>query len=125
MIGALYPRLEETLAALSARWPLYVVSNCQEGYIESFFAGNGTGGYFTDWECYEATRRPKGENIRLVMERNGLAHSIYVGDTQGDSQAARQAGIPFVLARYGFGDTEDYDTAIDHFAQLVELMEEI
>lgn len=81
--------------------------------------------YFKDIECFGATGLSKGENNKLIIRRNGLKQPVYVGDTQGDSQAARQAGIPFVFARYGFGDTEDYDTAIDHCAQLVELMEEI
>ena len=31
--GELYPELEETLAALSARVPLFIVSNCLDGYI--------------------------------------------------------------------------------------------
>lgn len=34
--GVLYPGVEQTLAALSARWPLFLVSNCQDGYIEAF-----------------------------------------------------------------------------------------
>ena len=76
-------------------------------------------------ECYEATRRPKGENIRLVMERNGLAHSIYVGDTQGDRDAAQLAGIPFIYARYGFGEVDGYDHAIDSLLELPELIARI
>ena len=34
--GVLYPGVEQTLAALSARCPLFLVSNCQDGYIEAF-----------------------------------------------------------------------------------------
>ncbi|MFQ9916797.1 MAG: HAD family hydrolase [Flavonifractor plautii] len=34
--GVLYPEVEQTLAALSARCPLFLVSNCQDGYIEAF-----------------------------------------------------------------------------------------
>lgn len=40
--GVLYPGVEQTLAALSARCPLFLVSNCQDGYIEAFFQA-------TDW----------------------------------------------------------------------------
>ena len=38
------------------------------------------------------------------MERNRITSAAYVGDTQGDLEAARLAGIPFVWAAYGFGN---------------------
>ena len=34
--GVLYPALEETLAELQKKYHLYIVSNCQSGYIEAF-----------------------------------------------------------------------------------------
>ena len=34
--GILYPKLEETLQKLSEKYPLFIVSNCQSGYIELF-----------------------------------------------------------------------------------------
>ena len=34
--GELYPQLEETLSALSKNHRLFIVSNCQSGYIELF-----------------------------------------------------------------------------------------
>ncbi len=43
--GVLYPGVEQTLAALSARCPLFLVSNCQDGYIEAF-PGPRTGALF-------------------------------------------------------------------------------
>ncbi len=84
-----------------------VVSNCGLGYIEAFFSGNQTGGYFDDYENAVRTGKTKGENIRLVMERNGIERAIYVGDTMGDCEAARAAGIPFLHAAYGFGSVPD------------------
>lgn len=122
--GKVYPQVEETLAKLSARWPLFIVSNCEEGYIPCFFAATGLGKYFQDVECFGATGRSKGQNNLLVMERNGLCQPIYVGDTAGDQESARVAGIPFVYARYGLGNAQGYDHAIDAFAQLQALLEE-
>ena len=40
--GILYPKLEETLQKLSEKYPLFIVSNCQDGYIQSFYSGNHT-----------------------------------------------------------------------------------
>ena len=105
--GLLYPGEEELLPRLHERYFMAVVSNCGLGYIEAFFSGNQTGGYFDDYENAVRTGKTKGENIRLVMERNGIERAIYVGDTMGDCEAARAAGIPFLHAAYGFGSVPD------------------
>ena len=39
--------------------------------------------YFEDFECAGNTGKPKGENNKLVIERNNLKSPVYVGDTQG------------------------------------------
>lgn len=101
--GTLFPREEETLAALKARCPLFIVSNCEDGYIQAFFAGCGMGKYFTDFESAGKTGLPKSENIRLVARRNGLKNPVYVGDTALDAASAKEAGVPFLHAAYGFG----------------------
>jgi len=119
--GELYPQLKETLGKLSEKYRLFVVSNCQCGYIESFFAAHDTGKYFTDIECHERTGLSKGENNRLIIERNKLKNAVYVGDTQGDADSAVYAGIPFVYASYGFGSAEKYDYRIEKFSDLLNI----
>ncbi len=120
--GTLYPQLESVLTALSEKIPLFIVSNCQAGYIESFYQGHGTEKYFNDCECIGVTGLSKGENIRLIIERNGLKAPAYVGDTQGDADAAIAACVPFIYAAYGFGDVDGYDMKIDSFADLLKLI---
>lgn len=118
--GILYDGLEETLKSLARRYKLFIVSNCQCGYIESFFKAHGLNKYFSDYESAGRTGMTKGENIKLVMERNNLKSPAYVGDTQGDMKAARFAGIPFIHARYGFGEVEECDHEIGSFEELLE-----
>lgn len=102
--GQLYPYLKETLGLLCRNgFTLSIVSNCQDGYIEAFLQHHGLASYFHDYEFEGRTGQTKGDNIRLVMERQGLDKAVYVGDTQGDLEAADQAGIPFIHAAYGFG----------------------
>ena len=101
--GTLYPDVPQVLRALCKRYPLYIVSNCQDGYIEAFFQAHGLGRYFTDYENPGRTGLPKADNIALVAERNGLRRPLYIGDTQGDYDAASKAGVPFLHAAYGFG----------------------
>ena len=63
----LYPALEDTLRQLKKKYRLFIVSNCQAGYV---------------------------------------------GDTLGDFNATKDAGIPFVFASYGFGQVSSPDYTI-------------
>lgn len=116
----LYQGVEETLKELSKKYKLFFVSNCQEGYIQCFFQANPhLEQYILDYEYPGRTGKSKAENIRLVMERNHLQNPVYVGDTNGDANAAKKAEIPFVYARYGFGEVKEYDMVIDSFDELI------
>ncbi len=102
--ASLYPGVEETLRTLSEEYPLFIVSNCQCGYIEAFLAHYGFGRFFSDIQCFGDNRMPKGTNIRLIAERNGIERAVYAGDTEGDYRAAMDACAMFVYAAYGFGN---------------------
>lgn len=119
--AVLYDKLEETLKELSKKYKLFIVSNCQAGYIEAFLEYNNFNKYFDDFECPGRSNLLKAENISLVIERNNLQNPIYVGDTQTDFDAAKKAGIPFIFAKYGFGNTNDYKYSIDKFDDLLNL----
>lgn len=119
----LYDELESTLHKLKEKHSLFIVSNCQEGYIQCFFkAYPQLEEYFIDYEYPGRSGKLKADNIKLVIERNGLKNPIYVGDTQGDATAAIEAGVPFVYATYGFGTVTAFDYAIDSIAELVTLV---
>ena len=40
------------------------------------------------------------------MERNHWDHIVYLGDTQGDYDAAQEAQVSFLHAAYGFGTVD-------------------
>ncbi len=122
--GTLYPKLEETIDKLSKKYKLFIVSNCIDGYIESFLKTSGLEAYFLDHECNGRTNLSKGENIKLIIERNNLKKAIYVGDTISDKEAAEYAKIPFVYASYGFGDVDSYDYKIDSISELSDVIGE-
>lgn len=115
----LYPGVKETIKRLSEKCRLFIVSNCQSGYVELFLEKSGLGPYISDFECYGNTGNGKAENIRLLMKRNQLEDAVYIGDTQGDCDACSSAGIPFLFARYGFGSADHFCKAIDRFEELL------
>lgn len=119
--GTLYPKLEETLKELSKKYKLFIVSNCIKGYIESFLNTSGLKEYFIDYESNGNTGLVKGENIKIIMNRNNIKKAIYVGDTESDRIAANYANIPFVYAKYGFGNVDEYDYVIDEISDLCKI----
>lgn len=119
--GKLYPKLEETLEKLYQNYKLFIVSNCHDGYIQCFFKAHKLDKYFSDIECSGVTGLSKGENNKLIIKRNNLKNPVYVGDTITDAESAKVAKIPFVYARYGFGQVEKYDYVIDSFEEILKL----
>ncbi|CAM4027530.1 HAD family hydrolase [Mesobacillus thioparans] len=119
--GVLFPNVENVLKELSQKYKLYIVSNCQDGYIEAFYKFHRFDQYFLDFENPGRTGLSKGENINLIIQRNNLSNPVYVGDTKGDLEAARFANIPFIYAEYGFGQVSQYDIKIESFEELLRV----
>lgn len=123
--GKLYPDLEKVWQQLAQDYDLYIVSNCQKGYVEAFLDYFGFWHYIKDIECYGNTGKNKGENIRLVVERNQIKNPVYVGDIQGDYDASKAAGVKFIHAAYGFGTIDEAVPAIHSLDELPEVAKEI
>ncbi len=120
-----YPKVEETFQKLREKYHLYIVSNCQSGYIEAFLEYYGYGKYIEDIECYGNNGLVKGDNIRKVVERNHLTKAVYVGDIQGDYDASMQAGVEFIHAGYGFGTMDVNVPEITAFEELPKVVESV
>lgn len=117
--ATLYEGIIETLKELSNDYNLYIVSNSEDGYIQAFISHYKLHGIIKDFECAGRTGKCKGDNIASVIERNDVTKAFYVGDTILDKEAADKAGIPFVLADYGFGQVENPDYIIEKPADLI------
>ncbi|TGE28247.1 HAD family hydrolase [Hymenobacter metallicola] len=120
--GRLYPQLLETLAYLASKYRLFIVSNCQTGYIEAFLQHSGAGQYIEGHQCFGTKNLPKADNVREIIEQFGLQHPAYVGDTDGDYQASRANGIPFLFAAYGFGQVPEYEARLEQLSDLRKLL---
>lgn len=120
--GEIYPNTAETLSKLAKRFRLFIVSNCQAGYIEAFLDFYGLGELIEDKVCWGDNGFEKSENIRLIIKRNGLSDALYVGDTQGDCDSAYKAGAKFAHAAYGFGTADRCDLRIGDIAELADIL---
>ncbi len=132
--GVLYPDLEQVLIELKKDYNLYIVSNCQSGYIEAFLDHYGFWKYFEDIECYGNNELPKGDNIAGIIRRNGVTRAVYVGDIEGDYNATMSAKkqlelegvkLDFILADYGFGDVDAKVSEIGSFKELPKVASKI
>lgn len=120
--ATLYPDLIKTIRQLAKTYPLYIVSNCQEGYIEAFLSHYQLESYFQDFICYGTNQLPKADNIALIIARNHLDRGIYVGDIQADYEAALAGGAEFIHASYGFGTVRADVHKINSFCELPDLL---
>jgi len=121
--GDMYSGLEDTIEYLASKYKLYIVSNCQNGYIETFFSHSPVTHHFSGFQCYGTKGQPKFQNIKDVVQDHGLQSPVYVGDTMGDYESAVTAGVPFIFASYGFGKVEEGQIAvIDQFSDLKTLL---
>ena len=118
-----YPKVKETMEALSKKYRLFIVSNSQCGYPELLIEKMGIGHLIEGHLCFGDTGLPKGDTIRLLMERYGVDDAVYIGDTQGDLEACEKAGIPFIFCGYGFGEPERWDARIEAFSELPRVLE--
>lgn len=125
--GVLYPEIRTTMEKLKEDYRLFIVSNCQAGYIEAFLDYYQFHDLVEDIECFGNNDKPKAENIVLICERNHVAKedAVYVGDIQGDYDSATAAGVKFIHAAYGFGKIDADVERIQAFAELPEVVKTV
>lgn len=124
--GILYDGVEDTLSKLVENHSLFIVSNCQDGYIEAFLDYFVFHSFFTDFESFGRTGKPKIDNIKTVLDRNNLipSESVYVGDTQTDFNSATGNQLDFIFCQYGFGqlNPEVNVQKITKFKELINIV---
>lgn len=122
--GVLFPHEIETLKDLSEEFDLYIVSNCQHGYIETFLP-TVPKGLFKGHLCWSDTRDEKDVTIRKLMADYEISKAIYIGDTEKDELSTRKAGIAFIHAAYGFGHAKSPDGVARSFFELLQVARDL
>ncbi|MBQ9762607.1 MAG: HAD family hydrolase [Oscillospiraceae bacterium] len=117
-----YPGIRETMEKLAKKYRLFIVSNSQRGYPELCIEKLGLGDLISGHLCFGDTGAEKGITIRRLMEQHKIESAVYIGDTQGDLDAAEMAGLDFIFAAYGFGEPAHWVAKIETFEDLVNVV---
>ena len=122
MGGELYEGVSEGLNTLNEYYDLFIVSNCQSGYIENFLSQNKFENLFKDYLCWGDTNESKPLNTAAVITKNNLQNPVFIGDMEGDFEAARDCELEFYQVKYGFGSPIEGCKTIESFPELVEML---
>lgn len=117
-----YSGVIEGLKNLSQKKKIYLVSNCEDWYLELFFKFSELKSYFSDWNCYGLCSLSKGEMLLDMRNKHLLKNVVYVGDTAGDQEAAEFACLDFIHVSYGFGKVKKGTIAVSNFPELIEFL---
>lgn len=112
-----YPWIPAWLAALKAQGGhLYVATNKRYAPMGALMRKMGWldlfDGYYS-FDMYPGERLPKADLLRRVMAARGIApaDAVMVGDTRGDVEAGKAAGLYTIGCTWGYGTHEELEGA--------------
>jgi phosphoglycolate phosphatase len=126
--GALFPGVRETLATL--RETGYAVSLCTNGdlrYADAVLSACGILHLFDELQTNEVEGHSKAELVRALLRRLPHRRAFMIGDRYHDVEAGRANGCTVIGATYGYGPSEELETAdwrIDTFPDLLSCLDE-
>ena len=121
-----YPGIPEALEALTARYPVAIVSNKPDAAVKPLCADYFPG-IFSLGERAGCPRKPAPDMVFQAVREIGADTCIYVGDSEVDVLTAKNAGVPCLSVTWGFR-RESEITGGTHFCHstqdLVPMLEE-
>lgn len=120
--GKLYDGLETVIRSLSLKYDLFLVSNCEEWYLKEFLKFSGLKEFFKGFDCYGISNQNKSEMLLNLKKEYGFINPAYIGDTEGDETAARNAGYAFIFSGYGFGVSDEPDFTLNSLKEILTIL---
>ncbi len=127
-LAEVYAGVLEGLQSFQSRGlPMACLTNKPTAFAKDLLARKGLDGFFGHVFGGDAFPRKKPDPMPLLETCKALgtlpAHTLMLGDSQNDAQAARAAACPVVLVTYGYNHGEpihgvDCDGFIDKFTAL-------
>ncbi len=126
----LYPGVLAGLQAMQQRgWKLACLTNKPTAFALPLLQAKGLDSFFSQVFGGDAFERKKPDPLPLLKTCEALGtlpqHTLMLGDSRNDAQAARAAGCPVLLVRYGYNHGEpveavDTDGLLDSLAELAQ-----
>lgn len=117
--GRFYDGVIAGMPQLSSSYKIFLVSNCQEWYLNLFLHFSGFRPVLNGVDCHGLSGLPKQDMLARIKHERGLRNPVYFGDTAGDEAAAMAANVTFVHVSWGFGKPEGKPRTITSFAELL------
>jgi len=127
-----YPGLIDALDTLEARGiRLAVCTNKREAFARPLLDALGLTRRFSAIVGGDTLgpgfMKPKPDLVLEMIRQAGGGRTIFLGDTENDTNAARAAGVPSIAVSFGFvactAEELGADAGIDHYDELVPLLE--
>jgi phosphoglycolate phosphatase len=108
----------EAVRALAGEFKVFLVSNCQEWYLNLFLDFSGLKPALAGYYCHGLSGLPKNKMLSRIISNYFLNYPVYVGDTASDETAAGLAGIEYVHVAWGFGEPGRETRTVSSFTEL-------
>lgn len=118
--GTFYDSVIDGIKELADLQRIFLVSNCQDWYMQVFFEFSELGPLLDGFDCCGMSGLPKDQMLSRIRSDYSLNNPVYIGDTAGDEKAANLANMEFIHAGYGFGRPENKAKSFDSFAALLD-----
>ena len=129
--SAVYPGVTDGLQALQASgFKLACLTNKPIDFAQELLQSKGLGGFFSHLFGGDSFAAKKPDALPVLQTCKALgtlpAHTLMIGDSSNDAQAARAAGCPVVLVTYGYNHgmpirSVDADSYVESLADIVKL----
>jgi phosphoglycolate phosphatase len=120
--GEFFEGVLDGIRRLAEQYKIFLVSNCQEWYLELFLDLSALRPVLTGFDCHGLSGLPKNEMLLRLKDNQSLHYPAYIGDTAGDETAAKLSGMDFIHAAWGFGQPAAESTTVHSFSKLLRYL---
>jgi len=106
-----YHGILQALERLKEHYGLAIVSNKHHSAVESICAHYFGKDIYARGETADCPRKPAPDMLFRAMEALDVQNCIYVGDSEVDLLAAKNAGVPCLAVSWGFRDRQELEQA--------------
>jgi phosphoglycolate phosphatase len=117
--GEFFDNVLEGIRKLAGNYKIFLVSNCQDWYLNLFLDFSRLRPRLAGFDCYGLSGLSKHEMLLNLKGTHSLINPIYIGDTAGDERAATLAGMTFIHVAWGFGRPEGNPKTFNSFIELL------